>query len=299
MGLFRNISGVPLDSALRTMQTVDRARAATLMQPLTLLASLQSHWPEYLMEAASLALFMISACVFGVLLEHPGSPIHQALEGPLIRRALTGLAMGLTAIGIICSPWGQRSGAHMNPSVTISFLMLGKIKRWDAMFYIVFQFLGGVAGVLVADVLIGLPLRHSAVNYVATVPGTGGAVVAFWAEFAISMLLMSTILLVSNSRRLSRLTPFFAGTLIAAYITIEAPLSGMSMNPARTFGSAFSASEWTALWVYFSAPLAGMLLAALLYRVRRGAHAVFCAKLHHRNNKRCIFRCNYGALNVK
>src|ERR1043166_1394439 len=190
MGLFRNISGVPLDSALRTMQTVDRARAATLMQPLTLLASLQSHWPEYLMEAASLALFMISACVFGVLLEHPGSPIHQALEGPLIRRALTGLAMGLTAIGIIYSPWGQRSGAHMNPAVTLTFLTLGKVAPWDALFSIISQFIGGAAGVIIGGALIGMPLQDTSVNYAVTVPGPAGPYIAFFAEFAISMLMM-------------------------------------------------------------------------------------------------------------
>jgi aquaporin Z len=250
------------------------------------------------MEAGSLGLFMISACVFGALLDHPGSPIHKAIADPVLRRALGGLVMGLTLIGIVFSPWGQRSGAHMNPFVTLSFLMLGKIERWDAMFYIVFQFLGGIAGVLVARVFLEMPLRDASVNYVVTRPGPGGPVVAFWAEFGISLLMMSTILMVSNSRRLSRLTPFFAGALVAAYITVEAPLSGMSMNAARTVGSAFSANQWTALWVYFTAPFAGMMLAAFLYRIRRGVHGVFCAKLHHCNGQRCIFRCQYGALNA-
>jgi aquaporin Z len=264
------------------------------------LGAFQNHWPEYLMEAAALGTFMISACVFSVLLEHPSSPLHQALEdSALVRRALIGLAMGLTAVGIISSPWGQRSGAHMNPSVTFTFLALGKVAPWDALFYVLFQFVGGVVGVLVASVLIGPPLQHSAINYVVTVPGPGGPGIAFLAEFVISMLLMSTILAVSNSRRLSRFTPLFAGTLVATFITVEAPLSGMSINPARTFGSAFSAHEWTALWLYFTAPLAGMLLAAALYRFRRGAHAVFCAKLHHCNGQRCIFRCRFGDLNAQ
>ena len=164
----------------------------------------------------------------------------------MLRRALMGLAMGLTAIGIIYSPWGQRSGAHMNPAVTLTFLSLGKIAPWDALFYVLFQFLGGIAGVLLASVLIGPPLQHSAVNYVVTAPGPAGPRVAFVAEFVISMLMMSTVLWVSNSRRLSRFTPLFAGTLVATFITFEAPLSGMSMNPARTFGSAFPAGEWTA-----------------------------------------------------
>jgi aquaporin Z len=100
----------------------------------------------------------------------------------------------------------------------------------------------------------------------------------------------------SNHRRLSRYTPYFAGLLLAVYISIEAPISGMSMNPARTFGSAFSAHSWTALWVYFTAPLVGMMLAAELYARTRGLQRVFCAKYHHHNPARCIFRCNFGVL---
>jgi aquaporin Z len=264
------------------------------------LTAVRGHWPEYFMEAAALGTFMISACVFAVLLEHPNSPVHQAFEGAtVLRRALMGLAMGLTAVGIISSPWGQRSGAHMNPAVTLTFFTLGKVAPWDAFFYVVFQFLGGAAGVLIASALIGLPLQHSAVNYVVTAPGPAGPRAAFAAEFAISMALMSTILWVSNSRRFSRFTPLFAGGLVATFITVEAPLSGMSMNPARTFGSAFCADEWTALWIYFTAPAAAMLLASVIYRCRRGAHRVFCAKLHHCNSQRCIFQCRYGDLHAE
>jgi aquaporin Z len=262
-------------------------------------AALAAHWPEYLMEAAGLGLFMMSACIFGVLLEHPASALHHAIEDPLLRRALGGVAMGLTAVAIICSAWGKRSGAHLNPSITLAYFLLGKIEPWDAAFYAVAQFLGGAAGVGMAELVIGFPLRHSAVNYAVTLPGEHGPMVAFWAEMLISLTLMITVLVVSNHRRLSRWTPFFAGALVATFITWESPFSGMSMNPARTFGSAVAAQEWTALWLYFTAPPLGMLLAALLYSLRIGAHRVFCAKLHHNNDQRCIFRCNYGELDVQ
>ncbi len=207
--------------------------------------------------------------------------------------------MGLTAIGIFYSPWGQRSGAHMNPAVTLTFLSLGKIAPWDAVFYVVSQFLGGIAGVFAANLLIGPPLQHGAVNYVATMPGPDGAGVAFAAEYIISVLMMSMVLWVSNSRRLSRFTPLFAGALVATFITFEAPLSGMSMNPARTVGSAFNAGDWTAVWIYFAAPVGAMLFASVLYRFRRGSHAVFCAKFHHSNNQPCIFKCRYGDLHAQ
>ena len=106
--------------------------------------ALRNHWPEYLMEGAELGLFMISACAFVVLFEHPASPVHQGLDNGLARRVLIGLAMGLTAIAIIYSPWGQRSGAHFNPSVTFTFFRLGKVELWDAIFYGVAQCIGGL-----------------------------------------------------------------------------------------------------------------------------------------------------------
>ena len=108
---------------------------------------------------------------------------------------------------------------------------------------------------------------------------------------------LSTVILnISNTRNLARYTGLFAGALVATYIALESPISGMSMNPARTFGSAYSAHIWTALWIYFTAPPLGMLLAAELYVRLRGARRVYCAKLHHANSQRCIFRCNYGEL---
>src|SRR5262245_19417010 len=105
-------------------------------------AALSSHWPEYIMEGTELGLFMISACAFVVLLEYPVSPIHQAIESSTLRRVLIGLAMGLTAIAIIYSPFGQRSGAHFNPSVTFPFYHLGRVEWWDAVFYSLAQFVG-------------------------------------------------------------------------------------------------------------------------------------------------------------
>ncbi len=263
---------------------------------LSLGAALGTHWPEYLMEAANLGIFMISACVFGVLLGYPGAPLHEAIQSPMLRQLAGGIAMGLTAIGIISSPWGQRSGAHMNPSLTLSFFMLGKVQRWDALFYVVFQFLGGIGGVALAYLLLGPALRHMTVNYVVTVPGAPGPAVAFWAEVLISFLMLSTVLAVSNSKRLTRFTPYFAGALVATYITFESPISGMSMNPARTFGSAVWARQWNSLWIYFTAPPLGMFLAATLYRIRYGLHRVYCVKFHHHNGRSCIFRCNYGGL---
>jgi aquaporin Z len=258
--------------------------------------ALAAHWPEYLMEAAALGMFMVSACTVAVLLAFPASPVSAWIPDPAVRRVIGGIAMGLTAIGIICSPWGQRSGAHMNPALTLAFFTLGKIAPWDAVFYMASQFGGGTAGVLLSHWLIGPALAHPTVNYVATLPGPQGPRVAFAAEFAISLLLVSIVLRVANSRKWSRYTPLVAGCMVAIFISFESPLSGMSMNPARSLASALPSGLWTAFWIYLTAPPIAMVAAAQLYRRGGGVRRVFCAKLHHHNHQRCIFRCNYGAL---
>lgn len=254
--------------------------------------AISRHWPEYLMEAAGLGLFMVSAAVFGTLLEYPRSPVRAAVPDPTVRRGIMAVLMGLTAVGIIYSPWGKRSGAHLNPAVTLSFYRLGKIQPWDAAFYVLAQFAGGTLGVLLVWVAVGAPLADPAVRYVVTVPGEPGVAAAFLAEFLISSVLMGVVLVSTNRPVIARFTGLFAGILIAAYILIEAPISGMSINPARTLGSALPARLWTGMWIYFTAPPLGMLLAAEVYSRLHPAGPV-CAKLHHQNRYRCIFRCGY------
>lgn len=251
--------------------------------------ALRRHWPEYLMEAAGLGIFMVSACAFGTLLEHPASPLRQALADATLRRVLMGLAMGGTFLGIFFSPWGKRSGAHLNPAVTLTFFRLGKVPKWDALFYAAAQALGGLLGVLLSAAALGMLLRDPSVRYVVTVPGEYGAGVAFAAELAIAFLMMATVLVTLSHARLMRLTPVLAAALVALYISLEAPYSGMSLNPARSFASALPAGVWTAWWVYLLAPPLGMLMAAESFRWLTSARARHCAKINHANAVRCIF----------
>jgi aquaporin Z len=220
----------------------------------------------YLFEAAELAAFMLSACAVTVLLFDPAvTHVHN----PWLARALMGLAMGATAILIIKSPWGKRSGAHFNPAITIAFYRLGKIGPFDALFYIAAHFAGGIAGVALAAFALGPALAIPRVNYAVTVPGLGGVPAAFAAETFMAALLMTTVLVTSSRPRLAPYTTWCVGFLISNYILFLAPISGFSINPARTVGSAVFAHVYTALWLYFAAPLAGMLGAAEVY-VRLG-----------------------------
>jgi len=249
-------------------------------------AQAAEHLPEYLIEALCLGLFMVSAGVITTLLEYPGSGLRALIANAGLRRAMVGIAMGLTCMGLIYSPWGRRSGAHMNPAITLAFWRLGKVRGIDVAGYIAGQFAGGLLGVLFVYRLLGQPFSAAPVSWVATLPGPHGVVIAFLAELAISFAMMLTVLGLSSSSRFASLTGVAAGTLVAVYITVEGPLSGMSMNPARSFASVAPWRHWQSLWIYFTAPCLGMLLAAQWHRTRRPVAG--CAKLMHSTRERCI-----------
>lgn len=259
-----------------------------------MLASLRAHWPEYLIEAWALGMFMVSAGAVTVLLDHPDFGVPAIVASADARRVLIGVAMGLTAIALIYSPWGRRSGAHMNPAVTLTFWSLGKTRGRDALWFAAAQFAGGLLGVLVVLALFGERFAAPPISFVATLPARGFAL-AFALELLISCGLMSIVLAFSSRTRLAPYTGLAAGALVALYIAIEAPYSGMSMNPARSFASAAPAGFWSDLWIYFVAPPLGMLAAAWLHA--RGQRASGCAKLVHDERVRCI-HCGYEPRNL-
>ncbi len=253
----------------------------------------QHHWRLYLYEGAELAIFMIAACCFTVWLFDPAYPALHLLPGNALRRSLMGIAMGATAILIIHSPMGKRSGAHFNPAITMTFFRLGKIATWDAIFYVIFQFLGGAFGVAVSALILGVSIAVPSVDYAVTVPGRYGTAAAFIAELFMAALLMTVVLLFSNRPSLAMYTSYLVGVLIMFYILLFAPVSGFSINPARTTGSAIFAHVWTAVWIYFVAPTLGMMTAAEIYLRLYGADTILCAKLHPDPNYPCPFLCSF------
>jgi aquaporin Z len=251
--------------------------------------SLRLHWTEYLMEAGESGLYLFAACAVATLLWHPASPVQRHLPSDAVRRILMGVAMGASIIAIVLSPWGKQSGAHLNPAVTVAFYRLRKVAPWDTAFYCAAQMLGAVTGVGLASLALRGAPSHQAVRYAATVPGIYGDAIAFVAEVIISFILMTAILFASNHEVLAPYTHHVAATLVAIYIAFESPISGMSTNPARTFGPAVFASYWHAIWIYFIGPPLGMLAAAEVFLLVHEDKLPFCAKLHHHNDKRCIF----------
>lgn len=221
--------------------------------------------PEFAIEAALLGAFMVSALAFTVLVEHPASPLGVALGSPGLRRLIIGIGMGATAIALVYSPWGRRSGAHMNPAATLAFVRLGCIEPATAAGYVIAQFGGAMLGVLAGHLLFGAVVADPAVRYAVTVPG-GGRLAAFLAETAMTFVQLSAVLAASRHPARRGQAGVVAAALVAVFITAEAPISGMSLNPARTLASAVWAGEYTAVWIYFLAPALGMLLAAEVAR---------------------------------
>src|SRR3954464_5439148 len=98
--------------------------------------SLRHHWPEYAIEALGIAAFVLVAGGVACALEYAGSPLRRALPNDDLRRALFAVSAGLMTVALVYSPWGQRSGAHFNPAVTLTFWRLGKVSHWDHGYYV-------------------------------------------------------------------------------------------------------------------------------------------------------------------
>jgi len=258
------------------------------------------HWGHYLIEAWGLGTFMIVAGTVAVLLARAPEPLRGAIAAhPALGRLLFGSAMGLTVIAITYSPWGARSGAHLNPALTFAFTSLAKIAPGDAFFYTLAQFAGGALGFAALAAVTGRALVAPPVHGIVTRPGSQGAPVAFCGEVAIAFILMTVVLTLSNSRAsIARFTGVAGGICVAAFIILETPLSGMSLNPARTTASALIVGDWTAIWVYLTAPVVGMLGAAAFYTRLHSREAVRCARLNHTGLFPCIFRCGYAPATV-
>lgn len=219
------------------------------------------------MEAASLAGFVIGAGLLAIFLEHPDLPVMHSFfkDHALLRRVPMGIIMGIYIFSIT-KFFGKKSGAHINPAVTWSFYRLRKITFTNAVMYTIFQFAGAIAGAqLVKHFTRGL-FSHPLLDFgVAKPKPQYSSMTAFIAEFIISFILMLVILFAASSKRFQKYVALVSGVLIALYIIFEMPLSGMSLNPARSFSGALAANEWDHLWIYFIAPPLAMVIAAEIF----------------------------------
>jgi aquaporin Z len=248
------------------------------------------HWPEYGAEflgTAFLVLFGLSAVVFDF---GKGLPLPALLPDASLRRLITGLLFAGSGSLVAISPFGKLSGAHINPSVSLAFWAQGKMHHHDIIGYIVSQLLGAICGEALLVLVWGKYAQS--VTYGMTLPGRAFPLwLVFLAEMTLTMVLVLTIFICVSSKRFMRWTPFVTWLLVATMVWLEAPISGTSLNPARSIAPALFARMWIDQWLYWIAPPLGALLAVGLYRlIVRGEHDVITGKLFHVPQYRSIFK---------
>lgn len=254
----------------------------------------QLHWFEYGAELLGTA-FLVFAGVSAVVFDFGiGSPLAHVFPDTSIRRLITGLLFAGSGALVAISPLGRLSGGHINPAVSLAFWLQGKMHHFDLVGYILGQLLGGIIGALLVVLAWG---RYAAsVGYGVTVPGAGYPLwIVFLAEVSLTFLLVSSIFLFVSSHHLMRWTPLMVWIMVALMVWLEAPISGTSLNPARSFGPALVSWSWHSHWLYWVAPPLGALLAVGVFRLFvAGRRDVLTGKLFHVPHYRSVFM-NVGA----
>ena len=219
----------------------------------------------FVSEAVGTALLLVGGLSAVTLVISPASPLGALHLPDWAARACAGALFGLTGTAVTLSRFGRHSGAHINPAVTLAFWLTGKISTSHAVGYVVSQALGAVAGA--GAVLVwgayGRPIRFGA-----TVPETGLAPgVAVGLEALCTAVLVVVLFTFLSSRSLRHLTPWTMGPLYAVMVCLEAPLTGTSTNPARSFGPALITGTWTLFWVYLVGPFLGAVVGVRVARL--------------------------------
>jgi MIP family channel proteins len=177
------------------------------------------------------------------------------------------LAFGL-AVTLVVASSGHLGGAHINPAVTIGFWSMGRFRLADVLPYVFSQVVGAVLASALCGWLIG-----GVGGYGVTVPSIGLAQ-AFVVELGFTGLLGFVIMgVATDDRTPAAIAPFAIGATVFAGALVTGPLTGGSFNPARSFGPALASGVWTAHWLYWLAPIAGMSLGMRLYELLRPARA--------------------------
>lgn len=231
----------------------------------------------YLSEFVGTALLVLVGLSVVIFINGKGSPILKLLPDAGTRRAISGFLFGTTGCLITLSPVGKISGAHINPMVSIAFWLRKTMQFKNMLCFIAAQMAGAAVGCLP---LLLWGDQGKSMQYGATVPPRLDA--AFIGEIWTTFVLIAVILFFTSHNRIKNFTPFMMPVIYCIMVYLEAPFSGTSTNPARSFGPAVVSSIWHSYWLYWLAPLFGMLLAVLLFNVGWLKHLKSdVAKLYH------------------
>ena len=234
-------------------------------------------WPQFFSELAGTALLVLVGLSLVILMFGSGSPMLRVLPSEGLRRLITGFLFGTTGALIALSPVGKVSGAHINPVVTLGFLLMGKLDQGVGVVYVSGQLAGACVG---AVPLLAWGSMGRSVAFGATLPGQGYALeIAFLGEVITTFIMVFLLAVFLGFRRIRPFTPAIFPFLYAIMVYAEAPISGTSTNPARSLGPAIMSWQWQGWWIYWIGPLIGAAAATLACSFL--AKRIEVAKLYH------------------
>jgi len=201
---------------------------------------------------------------FFLVLIGPGAVMVNAYSAGSLGGTGIALAFGFVVLAMIVS-LGHLSGAHINPAVTVAFWSVHRFPGKEVLPYVVAQCTGAVAAALVLRAVLGT-IGDSG----ATLPHVGAGR-SLLVEWLLSFVLMLVIMAVATDDRVAERSAAIAVGLTVGFCALLGPLTGSSMNPARSLGPALVGGRWEAHWVYWLAPITGMMAAARVYEFLRPA----------------------------
>jgi aquaporin Z len=231
----------------------------------------------FISEFAGTALLLLCGLSVVIFLFGEGSPMATLIPEVKIRQVISGFIFGSIGASIALSYIGKTSGAHINPAVTMVFWLFKKIEGRLAITYVLAQLTGAIVGCL--PLFLWGAMGRS-IEFGVTVPGEGYSLpVALLGEIVTTFTMVSLLVIFIGFRTIRQFTPFMFPVLYAIMVPLEAAISGISTNPARSFGPAVISGQWTGWWVYLVGPVAGAFLASLACSFL--AKKITIAKLYH------------------
>jgi aquaporin Z len=224
-------------------------------------------YAEWLAELAGTALLLgVGFSVVAVVVS-PLSPVARAIPGEGLRFLVVGVTFGLLAASIAISPLGRRSGAHLNPAITLGFWLRRDVHPNDLAGYVVAQALGAILGTVAFSLALGS--WAASIATAATRPDDAlGDLGGLAVEAGLTCALLVAIFSVLTVERLVRWTPAVVVAALTLLIWAGSPLTGASMNPARSLAPAILENDFSALWIYVVGPALGAAAAVALVRRR-------------------------------
>jgi aquaporin Z len=249
-------------------------------------------WELFLSEMIGTGLLLLGGLSAVIVMFGAGSPIATLLPGTTLRMVITGFLFGSTGALIAVSPVGEVSGAHINPAVTLGFLLMGKFKPRVALGYVVAQLTGAFLGCV--PLLLWGQMGKS-IDFGASLPGPGYSTwTVLVGEVATTFGLVGGLCVFLGIRELRRFTPAMIPVLYAVMVPLESAISGTSTNPARSFGPAVVSGNFAGWWIYWVGPFLGTVAAIVACSFL--AKRIEVGKIYHFDSDRSgVFRMMSGA----